>query len=223
MRHRVNGYKLSRDTEHRRAMWRNMAASLFTHGQITTTVTKAKSVRPFVEKLITAARKADLASRRRVIAELQDRIMVRSDDDPDVQRNKYGELRSGPRLIRKLFDEIGPRYADRAGGYTRIVRLSRHRIGDGGDLCVLQLVGSEEGPQVSGQVSRRRQKQDRRMEYAARLRRDHGGSDAAVADPADQSQDSQDAPDAAGVESTAAEPAEKAPDGPETAAKDKPS
>lgn len=163
-------------------MWRNMATSLFTHGQITTTVTKAKSVQPFVEKLITAARKADLASRRRVIAELQDRIMVRNDDDPDVQRNKYGELCGGPRLIRKLFDEIGPRYADRSGGYTRIVRLSRHRVGDGGDLCVLQLVGGEEGPQVSGQVSRRRQKQDKRMEYAARLRRDRGGPDAAVAE-----------------------------------------
>ena len=162
-------------------MWRNMAASLFTHGQITTTVTKAKSVQPFVEKLITAARKADLASRRRVIAELQDRIMVKRDDDSDVERNKYGELRSGPRLIKKLFDEIGPRYADRAGGYTRIVRLGRHRIGDGGDLCVLQLVGDEQGPQVSGQFSRRRQKQDKRMEYAARLRKERGSSDATAA------------------------------------------
>lgn len=179
MRHRVSGYKLSRNTAHRRAMWRNMAISLFTHGQITTTVTKAKSVRPFVEKLITTARKGDLASRRRVLAVLRDPIMVKHEDDPDVERNRYGEVISGPRLVKKLFDEIGPRYVDRPGGYTRIVRLGKHRIGDGGDLCVLQLVGDEKGPQVSGQYSRRRQKADHRMEYAARLRR--GGTEAAVA------------------------------------------
>jgi len=171
MRHRVGGYKLGRDTEHRRAMWRNMAVSLFTHGQIQTTVTKAKSVRPFVEKLITAARKGDLASRRRVIAAIQDLIIVKNDDDADVKRNKFGELLDGPRVVKKLFDEIAPQYADRAGGYTRIVRLGRHRIGDGSDLCVLQLVGGEQGPQVSGQHSRRRQKADRRMEYAAQLRK----------------------------------------------------
>ena len=75
---------------------------------------------------------------------------------------------------------IAPRYADRAGGYTRIIRLSQHRIGDGGDLCVLQLVGQEEkGPQVSGQYSRRREKANRRMEVSARLRKQAkaGGDD----------------------------------------------
>ncbi len=172
MRHRIAGFKLGRDTEHRRALRRNLAVALFTHGQITTTIPKAKSVKPFVEKLITAARKGDLASRRRVIAQLQDRIMVKHDDDPDVERNRYGELVKGPKVVKKLFDEIGPSFKDRQGGYTRIIRLGTHRVGDGSDLCVLQLVGHEEsGPQVSGQYSRRRDKANRRMEIAAKLRK----------------------------------------------------
>jgi len=180
MRHRVAGFKLGRDTEHRLALWRNLAVALFTHGQITTTVPKAKSVKPFVEKMITLARKGDLASRRRVIARLQDRIMVTHAEDDNVTRNKYGELVDGPRVVKKLFDEIGPRYADRPGGYTRIIRLGKHRIGDGSDLCVLQLVGDESGPQVSGRYSRRRDKANRRMEVAAKLRKQQapgGGGD----------------------------------------------
>ena len=182
MRHQVTGYKLGRDSEHRRALWRNLAVALFTHGQITTTVPKAKSVKPFVEKLITEARKGDLASRRRVIARLQDRIMVSHDQDDQVTRNKYGELVNGPRVVKKLFDQIAPRYADRPGGYTRIIRLGRHRIGDGSDLCVLQLVGQEQtGPQVSGQYSRRRHKANHRMEVAARLRKAKGVEGAAAA------------------------------------------
>jgi large subunit ribosomal protein L17 len=172
MRHQLAGYKLSRDHEHRRALRRNLAVALFTHGQITTTIPKAKSVQPFVEKLITAARKGDLASRRRVIAELQDRIMVKDDTDEGVTRNKYGELQDGPRVVKKLFDQIAPKYHDRSGGYTRIIRLARHRIGDASDLCVLQLVGEEEvGPQVSGQYSRRRDKAHHRTEFAAKLRK----------------------------------------------------
>ena len=80
-------------------------------------------------------------------------------------------------MVKKLFDEIAPRYADRSGGYTRIIRLGKHRIGDGGDLCVLQLVGQEEsGPQVSGQYSRRRDKANHRMEVAARLRKQNKAS-----------------------------------------------
>jgi len=171
MRHNVKGFKLNRSTAHRRAMWRNMAVSLFTHGQITTTVPRAKSLQPFVEKLITLARKGDLASRRRVLAAIGDRMMVKFDDDPDVQRNKFGEVQKAPRVVKHLFDEIGPRFADRNGGYTRIVRLGTFRLGDGGDLCVLQLVGDEEGPQVSGQYSRRRDKANKRMEFAAKLRK----------------------------------------------------
>jgi len=172
MRHRVAGFKLGRNTAHRTALRRNLAVALFTHGQITTTVPKAKSVKPFVEKLITSARRGDLASRRRVIAQLQDRVIVIGSDDQNVTRNKYGEVVDGPRVVKKLFDEIAPRYADRPGGYTRLIRLGKHRIGDGSDLCVLQLVGQEQtGPQVSGQYSRRRDKANHRMDVAAKLRK----------------------------------------------------
>jgi large subunit ribosomal protein L17 len=196
MRHKVAGRKLRRKTQHRRAMWRNMAVSLFTHGQITTTIPKAKSVKPLVERLITAAKKGDLASRRRVLRALgSDRLLVRAADDDAVDRNRYGEISNearakAPRVVKKLFDEIAPRYADRDGGYTRIIKLARHRVGDGTQLCVLQLVGEDEGgPQVSGQYSRRREKANRRMERAAAARKavtgahtgDQAGGDAATA------------------------------------------
>lgn len=181
MRHRVAGYKLGRDTEHRKSLWRNLAMALFTHGQITTTIPKAKSVRPFIEKLITTARKNDLASRRRIIAQLRDHIMVKSDEDPDVVRSNkranrrggyVGKLLNGPRIVKKLFDEIAPQYVDRKGGYTRIIKLDRHRIGDGADLCVLQLVNDEDtGPQVAGKYSRRRIMANHRMEIAAKIRK----------------------------------------------------
>ncbi len=185
MRHRLAGYKLGRDTEHRKALRRNLAIAVLTHGQITT-VPKAKSVQPFVEKLITAARKGDLASRRRVLHSIGNPRLVRSQDDPDLKRNKYGELIGGPRLVKTLFDEIAPRYLDRSGGYTRIVRLSKNRLGDGSDLCVLQLVGNEEGPQVSGQYSRRRDKANRRMQFAAQLRKGKSDEPVAVAVTADE-------------------------------------
>jgi large subunit ribosomal protein L17 len=181
MRHRVHGFKLGRKTNHRRAMWRNMTVSLLTHGQITTTVPKAKSVKPFVEKLISAAKQGDLAARRRVIKMIGDPIMIKGENDDTVQRNKYGEVTGGTKVVKTLFDEIAPKYADRTGGYTRIIKLAKHRIGDGTSLCVLQLVGEEEvGPQVSGRYSRRRDKANKRMERAATLRK--GGS-AAVAEP----------------------------------------
>ncbi|MEO1237201.1 MAG: 50S ribosomal protein L17 [Planctomycetota bacterium] len=174
MRHRVYGRTLGRKTNHRTAMWRNQAIALFTHNQITTTIPKAKALQPFVEKLITAAKKGDLASRRRVIAKLGgDPVMIRDEDDENVERNKYGEVVGGTKISKHLFDEIAPRYADRDGGYTRIIKLGVSRIGDGSDLCVIQLVGTEEegGPQVSGSNSRRRDKANKRMEFAAKLRK----------------------------------------------------
>ena len=179
MRHRVAGRKLSRNTAHRKAMWRNMAVSLITHGQITTTLPKAKSLKPFIEKLITMAKKGDLASRRRAIAALgSNRLLVKGDDDANVPRNKYGEITKkertkAPRVVTYLFDELAPKFADRNGGYTRIIKLAKHRIGDGADLCVIQLITEEaEGPQVSGQFSRRRDKANKRMEFAAKLRKE---------------------------------------------------
>src|SRR5690606_12831520 len=95
------------------------------------------------------------------------------------KRNKYGELKSGPKLVKHLFETIAPKYADRNGGYTRIVKLGTHRIGDGGDLCVIQLVGNEEGPQVKGSFSRRREKANKRMDFAAKVRK--GAASAAKA------------------------------------------
>lgn len=178
MRHRIAGYKLGRDTEHRIAMRRNMAIALLTHGQITTTLPKARAVQPMVEKIITTAKRGTLAARRQVIKAIGNPLHVDFDvkavDPAGVPRhkiNRYGELVSGPRVVARLFDEIAPRYADRPGGYTRIVKLGKHRVGDGGDLCVLQLVGGEDGPQVSGQYSRRRDKANKRMEFAAKRRK----------------------------------------------------
>lgn len=213
MRHRMAGYKLGRDTEHRTALFRNLAAAVFTHGQITTTIPKAKAVKPFVEKLITLAKKGDLASRRRAVKLLQERVMVKGDDDEAVDRNKFGEIRkkkkSTPMLTKHLFDEIGPRYADRDGGYTRIIRLSRHRLGDGGQLCVLQLVGEEDGPQVSGQYSRRRDKANKRMEFAAKLRKAGKGDDEVAEDQTDEVAEEEVVEEEASVEATDDAPAEE--------------
>ena len=188
MRHRVRGFKLGRTTSHREAMWRNMAVSLLAHEQITTTIPKAKSVQPFVERLISVAKQDNLAARRQAMKILgQDRLIVREEEDDDLERNAYGEVarkggrRQGKRVVKHLFEEIGPRYTDRSGGYTRIIKLGRHRIGDGADLCVLQLVSDEDtGPQVAGQYSRRRDKANRRMEFAAKLRRARTGEPAPV-------------------------------------------
>jgi len=199
MRHRVSGFKLGRDTEHRRAMWRNMAIALFTHGQITTTLPKAKSVKPFVEKLITAAKKGDLASRRKVVDAIGNEVLVDFDptelDREDLRLkesegyriNRYGEIEDGPTVTQRLFDEIAPQYKDRAGGYTRIIKLGTHRIGDGGDLVVLQLISEDDdGPSVSGSYSRRREKANRRMEFAAELRKQRSATAKTASDETKQ-------------------------------------
>ncbi|MCB9837926.1 MAG: 50S ribosomal protein L17 [Phycisphaeraceae bacterium] len=169
MRHRRAGHKLGRTSTHRTATLRNLAAGLIEHGQITTTVHKAKAVQPFVEKLITLAKRGDLHSRRLVIARLRDRVMT--GDESAVERNRYGELRKGPKLIKHLFEEVAPRFADRPGGYTRIVKLGKKRIGDKAELCVLQLCGDEDGPEIGGRLSHRRRIADKRTAYAAKLRK----------------------------------------------------
>jgi large subunit ribosomal protein L17 len=166
MRHRKAGHKLGRTEAHRRSTLRNLAAGLFEHGQITTTVPKAKAVQPYAEKLITLAKRGDLHARRMVVARLRDRIMA--DDEANVERNRYGELRKGPKLVKHLFDEVAPRFADRAGGYTRIVRIGQKRIGDNAELCVLQLVGNEDGPEIGGRLSQRRRTADGRTAFAAK-------------------------------------------------------
>jgi large subunit ribosomal protein L17 len=135
MRHRVAGRQLGRTSEHRLAMRRNMASSLFEHETISTTIEKAKEVKSFAEKLITLAKKGTLTARRRAIALLGNRDIVRDED---------GDLVKQGTVIGKLFSELGPRYLDRKGGYTRIIHLSLNRLGDNGQLVLLQLVGKEQ-------------------------------------------------------------------------------
>ncbi|MFA5567428.1 MAG: 50S ribosomal protein L17 [Trueperaceae bacterium] len=116
MRHLIRGRKLNRSSSHRSALARSQATALLRHGRIKTTLTKAKNLQPFVEKLITTARGGDLHSRRLVAREIHDLA---------VQR--------------KLMDEIAPRYLERPGGYTRIYRLTTRR-GDGVQEALIELV-----------------------------------------------------------------------------------
>ena len=135
MRHRIAGRQLNRTREHRLAMRRNLVSSLFEHETVSTTMPKAKEVRSFAEKLITLAKKGTLAARRRAIAMLNDRAIYKEEDGRNVKTGS---------VIGKLFSEIGPRYLDRPGGYTRIIRLAKRRLGDNGQVVLLQLVGAEE-------------------------------------------------------------------------------
>ncbi len=159
MRHCIAGKQLSRTTSHRRALRRNLAASLIQHGTIRTTQAKAKEVRRFVEKLVTIARQGTLHARRRVIALLQDRDMHHWDE---AEKDFVSEDKT---VVQKLFDEIAPRYADRPGGYTRIIRLSERRIGDAGVQVLLQLV--EEAPVEAGKRSAGRRKHRAAKRHAA--------------------------------------------------------
>ena len=129
MRHRVGGRKLQRTSAHRIALFRNMSAALIKHEQITTTTAKAKELRPYVEKLITLAKKGGLSNRRLAHARMLD----------DTQ------------LI-KLFDVLAPRYADRAGGYIRVVKAGI-RMSDAAEMAIIEFVdrdvsakGQDSGP-----------------------------------------------------------------------------
>ena len=119
MRHRVQGRKLGRTTSHRKALLRNMVTSLMDKERITTTLMKAKELRPVAEKMITLGKRESLHARRQALATIQDR-----------------------RVVGKLFDTLSARYAGRPGGYTRIYRLGR-RLGDGAEMAILELVDAE--------------------------------------------------------------------------------
>ena len=119
MRHRVAGWKLGRNTSHRRALLRNLVTSLILEERIETTVPKAKAMRPHVERMITLGKRGDLAARRQAAAYLM-----------------TGEA------VKKLFDTVSPRFGDREGGYLRIIR-SGWRQGDGGEKAFIELLGSE--------------------------------------------------------------------------------
>ena len=129
MRHRVSGRKLQRTSSHRTALFRNMAAALIKHEQITTTVAKAKDLRPYVEKLITLAKKGGLSNRRLA----------------------HGKLLDDAQLI-KLFDTLAARYADSTGGYTRIIKAGI-RLSDASPMAIIEFVdrdvsakGQDSGP-----------------------------------------------------------------------------
>ena len=129
MRHAKAHRKLNRTPEHRRAMFANMCAALIKHEQIVTTLPKAKDLRPIVEKLVTLGKRGDLHARRRAIAEIRDVAMVK-----------------------KLFDVLGPRYKDRHGGYTRVLKAG-FRYGDNAPVAVIEFVdrdveakGKDSGP-----------------------------------------------------------------------------
>ena len=117
MRHRYFTFKIGRSSAHRTAMIGNQVSSLIMLGQIKTTIVKAKQTRRVAEKMITYAKKGDLHHRRLAISKIRDEDAVK-----------------------KLFSEIAPKYADRKGGYTRIIRVGQ-RLGDAAEMCILQLVG----------------------------------------------------------------------------------
>jgi large subunit ribosomal protein L17 len=116
MRHRRAGKKLGRDSAHRKALYSNLAGALIEHGRIKTTEAKAKAVKPFAEQMITLGKRGDLHSRRLALAELHSQYVVHH-----------------------LFSEVAPRFAERPGGYTRIVKLGP-RLGDAADMVYLELV-----------------------------------------------------------------------------------
>lgn len=116
MRHRRAGKKLGRTPAHRKSLYANLAVSLLEHGRIKTTVSKAKAVKPFAEQMITLGKRGDLHARRLALAELKDRDVVH-----------------------KLFEDVAPRFADRPGGYSRIVKIGP-RPGDAAEMVYLELV-----------------------------------------------------------------------------------
>ena len=126
MRHARSGKKLGRDSAHRKALYSNLAGALITHGRIETTEAKAKAVKPFAEKMITLGKRGDLHARRLAMAEL------RSND-----------------VVHRLFSDVAPRFAERQGGYTRVVKLGP-RQGDAAQMALRVLVDFDRGEYAAG-------------------------------------------------------------------------
>ena len=130
MRHGNTNRKLGRTASHRKAMFANMAVALITHEQITTTLPKAKDLRPIVEKLVTLGKRGGLSLRRQAISELRDQAMVK-----------------------KLFEVLAPRYKDRQGGYTRIIKAG-FRYGDNAAMAVIEFVDRDESAKGKEDLAR---------------------------------------------------------------------
>lgn len=143
MRHRRQGRKLGKTATHRRAMFSNMAISLFDKGRIETTVPKAKELRSLAERLITAAKRGNAGAaggaREKQLA----------------ARRHVARIVRDPEVLKKLFDEIAPRYTERPGGYTRIVRLGATRVGDGAQKAILELLAKDEEGRKKKKTSRK--------------------------------------------------------------------
>ncbi|MFQ5971492.1 MAG: 50S ribosomal protein L17 [Alphaproteobacteria bacterium] len=127
MRHRISGRKLNRTSAHRKSMFNNMAAALVKHEQIRTTLPKAKELRGVVDRLVTLGKRGNLHARRQALAVIKD-----------------------PALVEKLFSTLAERYAERAGGYTRVLKAG-HRYGDSAPMAVIELVDRD--PEAKGQDS----------------------------------------------------------------------
>jgi large subunit ribosomal protein L17 len=140
MRHHRAGKKLGRDPSHRKALYANLAGALIVHGRIKTTVTKAKAVRPIAEQMITLGRRGDLHARRQAMAYLRSQ-----------------------EVVHRLFAEVAPRFKDRPGGYSRIVRIGQ-RLGDAAEMAYLELVDFSAEEQAEEKAERRRLRLRRRQE-----------------------------------------------------------
>jgi len=134
-----------------------MAAALFENETISTTMEKAKEIKSFIEKLITLAKTGTLTARRRAIALLGNRDIIKEEDGVPVKKGT---------VIGKLFSDIAPRYLDRKGGYTRIIQLSQRRLGDNGRLVLLQLVAKEE-PKSEHKEPKKKKKSEKPVQSEA--------------------------------------------------------
>jgi large subunit ribosomal protein L17 len=134
MRHGVSGYKLKRNLGSRKALFRGLVTSVIEHERVVTTITKAKAVKPLVEKMITLAKRDTLHTRRQAAAFLET-----------------------PEAVKKLFDKLGTRFGQREGGYTRVVRLA-NRKGDGAEQAIIELVGSELVKRAADRAKRREER-----------------------------------------------------------------
>jgi large subunit ribosomal protein L17 len=160
MRHRNAGYKLGRNTSHRRALLRNLVTSVINEDRVQTTVAKAKAVRPHIEKMITLGKKGDLHARRQALSFLQ--------TDAAVER---------------LFGTVAPRYGDRQGGYLRIVRTG-FRKGDGGETAFIELLGAEKQLEAKRQKradikAKKRAELEKQLEESKKDEEAKGGEEAA--------------------------------------------
>ena len=159
MRHRVAGFKLGRNTSHRRALLRNLVTSLVLEERIETTVIKAKAMRPLAEKMVTLGKRGDQHARKQATAYLQT-----------------------PEAVKRLFDTVAPRFGSREGGYTRIVRTG-FRKGDGGEVAIIEFLGSEKfvakKREKSAEVRAKRVEEAKKQMDAdnAALERETGGKD----------------------------------------------